>query len=82
MTTDNRDFDMGDDPQETEVSEYELYEENPPDDLVIEEEPEGGEVGISEFTAEESSVRSRAKERRDDDERPAEEGALEVDEEG
>ncbi len=79
MTSERRDFDMGDDPQESEVSEYELYEEDPPNDLVIEEEPEGGEIGISEFTAEESSVRSRARERRDDDERPAEEAAVEVD---
>jgi hypothetical protein len=81
MTDDKRDFDMGDDPQESEVAEYELYEENPPKDLEIEEEPEGGEIGISQWTAEESSVRSRARERTDDDDRPAEEAALEVDEE-
>jgi hypothetical protein len=30
--------DMGDDPQESEVSEYEQYIEDPPDDLVIAED--------------------------------------------
>ena len=81
MSAERRDFDMGDDPQESEVAEYELYEEDPPADRVIEEEPDGGEIGIGEYTAEESSQRSRARERREDDERPAEEAALEVEDE-
>ncbi|MEO5875003.1 MAG: hypothetical protein ABIS86_22890 [Streptosporangiaceae bacterium] len=45
--------DMGDDEQETETGEYERYIGNPPNDLVIEEQ-EGHEVGISEWTAEET----------------------------
>jgi len=81
MTSDSRDMDMGDDPQETELAEYQQYEEDPPRDRVIEEEPDGGSLGISEWTAEESSVRSRARERREDDDRPAEQAAMEIDQE-
>ena len=79
MTSDRRDEDMGDDPQESEIAEYELYEQDPPNDLIIGEAPDGGSIGISEWTAEESSVRSRARERRDDDDRSAEQAAVEPD---
>ncbi|MDL4771502.1 MULTISPECIES: hypothetical protein [Thermomonosporaceae] len=44
---DNSD-DMGDDDQAEEVALTEEYVEDPPDDLVI-DDPDAGEIGISEY---------------------------------
>jgi hypothetical protein len=75
MTDRRVDDDMGDDEQASEISEYESYISDPPDDLVIAESDEQGSIGISEWAREEASPRERPAE---DDERPAEESAMNI----
>ncbi|MCW2884475.1 MAG: hypothetical protein QOE54_5765 [Streptosporangiaceae bacterium] len=75
MTDRRVDEDMGDDEQASEISQYETYIADPPDDLVITETDEQGSIGISEWAREEASSRERPAE---DDERPAEESAMKV----
>jgi hypothetical protein len=77
MTDRRLDDDMGDDEQASEISEYEMYIGDPPEDLVITDDDEKGSIGISEWAREEAPARRR---RVDDDERPAEESAMRIEE--
>jgi len=43
--------DMGDDEQETELAEYELYIEDPPDDLVIAEDDDDDAEAATDWAA-------------------------------
>jgi hypothetical protein len=78
MTDRKLNDDMGDDVQASEISGYETYIANPPDDLVIAEDDQKGSIGISEWAREEASPRDRPAE---DDERSAEESAMRITEE-
>ncbi|MCW2941884.1 MAG: hypothetical protein JWN00_4869 [Actinomycetia bacterium] len=64
---------MWDDEQAGEVSLYEKYIEDPPDDLVIAEDEEQGSIGITEWTAQEASSR---KDRLPEVSEPAEQAAI------
>lgn len=74
------DQDMGDDEQEDEIFLYERYIEDPPANLVI-REPEDQEVGITAALAREWSRREQRHEEVVEDERSAEEAAVEVESE-
>jgi hypothetical protein len=65
--------DMGDDPQETEVAEYEQYIGDPPEDLVIAEDDDNDAEQATDWAA--RHPRSATKNSVPDD-RPAEESAL------
>lgn len=64
--------DMGDDAQETEVSEYEQYIENPPDDLVIAEDEDDDAERAADWAARHPKSAASAPE----PDKPAEESAL------
>ena len=65
--------DMGDDAQETEVSEYEQYIEDPPEDLVIAEDDDNDAVQATDWAARHPRAATNASE---PDDKPAEESAL------
>lgn len=75
------DTDMGDDEQEDEVRAYERYIEDPPSNLVIRETGEQGSLGISEALQREWTRHGQAVEDAAEDERPAEEAAIQIEEE-
>ena len=51
--------DMGDDEQEFEVSEYEQYIEDPPDDLVISEDDDSDAEGAEDWAARHPSAATK-----------------------
>jgi hypothetical protein len=65
--------DMGDDAQETEVSEYEQYIEDPPEDLVIAEDDDNDAEQATDWAARHPRSAASAQE---PDNKPAEESAL------
>jgi hypothetical protein len=65
--------DMGDDAQETEVSEYEQYIEDPPEDLVIAEDDDEDAEHATDWAARHPRSATNAAA---PDDRPAEESAL------
>jgi hypothetical protein len=64
---------MGDDAQETEVSEYEQYIEDPPEDLVIAEDDDNDALQATDWAARHPRSTASAPE---PDDKPAEESAL------
>lgn len=75
------DYDMGDDEQSDEIRAYEKYIEDPPRNLVISDPDDEHALGISEWLSRESTRRSQVSEAVGDDDRPAEEAAMEVESE-
>jgi hypothetical protein len=73
-------MDMGDDDQADDIVEYERYVEDPPADHVIRnrEAEADGFLGINEEMSEEYTERGARREAMEEDERPAEEGAMGV----
>lgn len=65
--------DMGDDAQETEVSEYEQFIEDPPEDLVIAEDDDNDAEQATDWAARHPRSTKNAS---GTDEKPAEESAL------
>ncbi|MGY0501557.1 hypothetical protein ACWZHB_23970 [Nocardia sp. FBN12] len=80
MSREPLDMDMGDDDQADDIVEYERYVEDPPADHVIRnhEADADGFLGINEEVAEEWSEGGSRHEAMEEDERPAEEGAMGV----
>ncbi|MFD6399321.1 hypothetical protein [Nocardia sp. NPDC060249] len=80
MSREPLDMDMGDDDQADDIVEYERYVEDPPADYVIRnhEADADGFLGINEEVAEEYTERGSRHEAMEEDERPAEEGAMRV----
>lgn len=80
MSREPLDMDMGDDGQADDIVEYERYVEDPPADFVIRnhEADADGFLGITEEASEEWSERGSRHEAMEEDERPAEEGAMTV----
>lgn len=72
------DFDMGDDEQEDEILLYERYIEDPPSNLVIREPDDQEPPGISSALQREWTRRGQLHEEYEEDERCAEEAAVEV----
>ncbi|GLZ81179.1 hypothetical protein Afil01_59860 [Actinorhabdospora filicis] len=70
--------DMGDDEQETDTSEWERFIEDPPEDMVIRAEPDGGEIGITEWMPMETRPGDARREAEEADPRSAEEAAEHV----
>jgi hypothetical protein len=70
--------DMGDDDQEDEVREYERYIEDPPRNLIIRDSDDGRGPGISAELPWEWTRRGQRAEDRDEDQRPAEEAAMDI----
>ncbi|MFD6450338.1 hypothetical protein ACFWF3_06115 [Nocardia sp. NPDC060220] len=80
MSREPLDMDMGDDDQADDIVEYERYVEDPPADYVIRnhEADADGFLGINEEISEEYTERGSRQEAMEEDERPAEEGAMRV----
>ncbi|MFC4375588.1 hypothetical protein ACFO5K_15920 [Nocardia halotolerans] len=80
MSREPLDMDMGDDEQADDIVEVERYVEDPPDDYVIRnhEADDDGFLGIDEELSEESSQPRARHEAMEEDERPAEEIAVQV----
>ncbi|MFE5478605.1 hypothetical protein ACFQ9R_23080 [Nocardia sp. NPDC056541] len=80
MSREPLDMDMGDDDQADDIVEYERYVEDPPADYVIRnhEADADGFLGINEEISEEYTERGSSREAMEEDERPAEEGAMRV----
>ncbi|QIS15712.1 MULTISPECIES: hypothetical protein [Nocardia] len=80
MDTDPLDMDMGDDEQADEIREYERYVEDPPADLEIgyRENEDDGRLGIGDELAQEWTARNQRAEDAANDDRPAEEAAIEI----
>jgi hypothetical protein len=79
-TSENLDYDLGDDEQADEIREYQRYITDPPDDLVIRyhESDDTGRLGITGELDQEWTRRRHRDEERAGDDRPAEVAAMEV----